>query len=103
MPPRCAEKYIKQLETHLEEIGLGRIGVVSGRYYAMDRDKRWERVEKAYDAMTVGEGIHASSAADAVHAAYERDENDEFSGSLPSLTELCLFLMETRDNVQLQA
>ena len=89
VPPRCAEKYIKQLETHLEEIGLGRIGVVSGRYYAMDRDKRWERVEKAYDAMTVGEGIHASSAADAVHAAYERDENDEFvlptvvDGALP--------------------
>lgn len=78
VPPRCALQYIQQLEDHLKKIGIGTIGVVSGRYYAMDRDKRWERIEKAYDAMTLGEGFHAPSAKAAVEAAYERDENDEF-------------------------
>ena len=78
VPPRCAGEYIDRLKDHLEKIGLGTIGVVSGRYYAMDRDKRWERVQKAYDAMTMGEGIHAATGNDAVTAAYERDENDEF-------------------------
>jgi len=78
VPPRCAGEYIDQLQAHLDEIGIGKIGVVSGRYYAMDRDKRWERVEKAYDAMTFGEGLHAPTGAAAVEAAYERDENDEF-------------------------
>lgn len=89
VPPRCAVSYIDQLQVHLDEIGLGVIGVVSGRYYAMDRDKRWERVEKAYDAMTLGEGQQAPSGKVAVEAAYERDENDEFvlptvvDGALP--------------------
>lgn len=78
VPPRCAATYIDTLDSHLKELGIGTIGVVSGRYYAMDRDKRWERVEKAYDAMTLGEGIHAASGRAAVEAAYGRDENDEF-------------------------
>ncbi len=78
VPPRCAEEYINQLEAHMKETGLGRIATVSGRYYAMDRDKRWNRVEKAYDAMTCGEGKHASNGASAVSSAYGRDENDEF-------------------------
>ncbi len=78
VPPRCAVKYIDQLQAHLDEIGIGRISVVSGRYYAMDRDKRWDRVQLAYDAMTLGEGQHAADGASAVTAAYERDENDEF-------------------------
>lgn len=78
VPPRCAEKYIQQLESHMEAVGVGKISVVSGRYYAMDRDKRWERVVLAYDAMTLGEGLHASTAAEAVTSAYTRDENDEF-------------------------
>ena len=56
----------------------GRIATVSGRYYAMDRDKRWDRVQKAYDAITSGAGEFASSALQAVRNAYERDENDEF-------------------------
>jgi len=85
VPPRCAVQYIDQLTAHLEELGIGTIGVVSGRYYAMDRDKRWERVEKAYDAMTLGEGLHAASGQEAVAAAYERDENDEFV--LPTVVE----------------
>ncbi len=78
VPPRCAVTYIEKLNAHLNEIGLGTIGVVSGRYYAMDRDKRWERVEKAYDAMTLMEGMHAATGKEAVEAAYEREENDEF-------------------------
>lgn len=78
VPPRCAVKYIDTLTDHLDELGIGTVGIVSGRYYAMDRDKRWERVEKAYDAMTTGEGLHAATAREAVTAAYERDENDEF-------------------------
>ncbi len=89
VPPRCAQKYIDMLTDYFEKTGIGTIGVVSGRYYAMDRDKRWDRVEKAYDAMTVGEGMHAASGREAVNAAYERDENDEFvlptvvDGALP--------------------
>ena len=78
VPPRCACEFIEKLEEHLKKVGLGRIGVVSGRYYAMDRDKRWERIELAYDALTLGEGIKAATAKEAVEAAYARDENDEF-------------------------
>lgn len=78
VPPRCAAAYIRQLKEHMDQVGLGKISVVCGRYYAMDRDKRWERVVLAYDAMTLGEGIKASAAEEAVSLAYERDENDEF-------------------------
>ena len=89
VPPRCAQKYIDILTGHFEKAGIGTLGVISGRYYAMDRDKRWDRVEKAYDAMTIGEGMHAASGKEAIDAAYERDENDEFvlptviDGALP--------------------
>ena len=85
VPPRCAGEYIEKLQAHIDELGVGRIGVVSGRYYAMDRDKRWERVEKAYDAMTLGADavngsdiMRAATGAEAVANAYDRDENDEF-------------------------
>ncbi len=85
VPPRCAGEYIEKLQAHLDELSIGKIGVVSGRYYAMDRDKRWERVEKAYDAMTLGayavngtDIMESSSGAEAVTNAYSRDENDEF-------------------------
>ena len=78
VPPRCALTYIDQLEEKMKELGVGKIATVSGRYYAMDRDKRFERVVKAYDAMTLGDGIEVKSGQDAVNKAYERDENDEF-------------------------
>lgn len=78
VPPRCAGTYISQLTKHIQEKNTGAIGVISGRYYAMDRDKRWDRVEKAYDAMTLGTGQHAADGASAIAAAYDRDENDEF-------------------------
>ncbi|NLD19943.1 MAG: 2,3-bisphosphoglycerate-independent phosphoglycerate mutase [Clostridiales bacterium] len=89
VPPRCALTYVDRLEEHMKKTGLGTIGIISGRYYAMDRDKRWERLVKAYDAMTIGEGFHAPNASAAVEAAYDRDENDEFvlptvvDGALP--------------------
>lgn len=78
VPPRCAEKYIESLQIRMSQIGLGRIATISGRYYAMDRDKRWDRVEKAYDAMTLGTGFDSATGCAAVDAAYSRDENDEF-------------------------
>ncbi len=77
-PPSSALGYIEQLEQHLGKIGLGSIATVSGRYYAMDRDKRWERVQKAYEAMVLGEGIRKGSAAEAVKGSYEHRRTDEF-------------------------
>jgi len=77
-PPSSALVYIEQLEKHLAAIGIGRIATVSGRYYAMDRDKRWERVQKAYEAMAMGEGIRKFSAMDAVKDSYEHKRTDEF-------------------------
>jgi 2,3-bisphosphoglycerate-independent phosphoglycerate mutase len=77
VPPKSALAYIEDAEKKMKEPG-GEVATISGRYYAMDRDNRWERVEKAYDAMTKGEGIEAQSAAIAVKKAYERGENDEF-------------------------
>ncbi|PWM68978.1 MAG: 2,3-bisphosphoglycerate-independent phosphoglycerate mutase [Eubacteriales Family XIII. Incertae Sedis bacterium] len=78
VPPCCAEKYISELSSYMNEIGLGQIATVSGRYYAMDRDKRWERVSLAYDAITRCIGEYAATALDAVSNAYLRGENDEF-------------------------
>ncbi|MGB9840005.1 2,3-bisphosphoglycerate-independent phosphoglycerate mutase [Thermovenabulum sp.] len=78
VPPACAGIYIEQLEEKMRELGTGKIATISGRYYAMDRDKRWDRTQKAYDAMVLGEGIYAGSAKDALEMAYERGETDEF-------------------------
>lgn len=78
VPPRSALTYIGSLEEYMEAAGLGRIATISGRYYTMDRDKRWDRVQKGYDAMVRGVGQQAATAAQAVQAAYDREENDEF-------------------------
>jgi 2,3-bisphosphoglycerate-independent phosphoglycerate mutase len=78
VPPRCGETYIHSLENKMHTLGLGEIATISGRYYAMDRDKRWDRVEKAYDCMTLGLGSHAATGCSAIDAAYSREENDEF-------------------------
>lgn len=77
-PPKSAMQYISDLQDKINEIGVGRIATVSGRYYAMDRDKRWERVKLAYDALVLGKGLVASDPLDAVVSAYNRDEMDEF-------------------------
>jgi 2,3-bisphosphoglycerate-independent phosphoglycerate mutase len=77
-PPRSAETPIKRAQDKLDTLGVGRFASICGRYYAMDRDKRWDRVEAAYDLLTSGVGFHADTAADGLTAAYARDENDEF-------------------------
>lgn len=78
VPPRCAERYIEEIEKTMKELDCGRIATVSGRYYAMDRDNRWERVRKAYDAIACGKGVSAKTASQAVLQSYEKDESDEF-------------------------
>ncbi|MGO8684931.1 MAG: 2,3-bisphosphoglycerate-independent phosphoglycerate mutase [Thermoleophilia bacterium] len=76
--PRSARGFLAEIQQYMDEIGLGRFGTVCGRYYAMDRDNRWDRVEKAYRALVGGDGLVAASADEAVVAAYGRGENDEF-------------------------
>lgn len=77
-PPASGEGYIIELEEKMKELGVGKIASVMGRFYAMDRDKRWERVELAYKALALGEGLTAETAVDAVENAYQREEFDEF-------------------------
>jgi 2,3-bisphosphoglycerate-independent phosphoglycerate mutase len=78
-PPRSAQTYLDRIQNYLDAHGNpGRFTSICGRYYAMDRDKRWERVEKAYVMLTGGEAHHAATASEALAAAYARDENDEF-------------------------
>jgi 2,3-bisphosphoglycerate-independent phosphoglycerate mutase len=78
--PDSGAGYVEEAEGWLRDSGRGRVATVSGRYYAMDRDKRWDRTKLAYDALVHGRGDapDAESGADAVRAAYERDETDEF-------------------------
>ena len=78
VPPSSAADYIKECMDKLEEIGVGKIATVMGRYYAMDRDNRWERVEKAYAAMVYGEGETAACPVCAVKNSYENGVTDEF-------------------------
>ena len=78
VPPQSAMEYLKPLEEKLSQAGIGQIATISGRYWAMDRDKRWERTEKAFLAMTQGVGETAANAADAIEKAYARGEKDEF-------------------------
>jgi len=77
-PPASGENFIAELEDKIKEIGVGKIATIMGRYYAMDRDKRWDRVELAYNALVKGEGLTAHSAIDAIESAYQREEFDEF-------------------------
>ena len=78
VPPANAGEYIMALEEKLRDLGVGEIATVSGRYYTMDRDKRWDRVEKGYKAMTAGEGVMANMAMEALQKAYDRKVTDEF-------------------------
>jgi len=78
VPPANAAEYLESLEKKIEEIGLGQIATVAGRYYTMDRDQRWERVEKGYQAMVAGEGIKDCHAMEVLEKAYEMKVTDEF-------------------------
>ncbi len=77
-PPQSAVGFLETVEAKLKEAGLPPIASVTGRYYAMDRDNRWERVEKAYNMLVLGEGNKAENAIDAVKASYAKGVNDEF-------------------------
>ncbi len=77
-PPKSGIDYLRQLEGHLRQVGVGQIATIMGRYYAMDRDNRWERVEKAYLAMICGKGRVGRDACSALESAYELGETDEF-------------------------
>lgn len=76
--PKGGVGYVKDLEAHMEKIQVGKIASIIGRYYAMDRDKRWPRIKKAYDLLIKGEGKPFSSAEEAVLDSYEEDKTDEF-------------------------
>ena len=78
VPPSSGKDYVKQLMDKLQEIGVGKIATVMGRYYAMDRDNRWERVEKAYAAMVYGEGEQADCPLCAMQNSYDKEVTDEF-------------------------
>ncbi len=77
-PPASGKGYIQELVDKMAEIGVGKIATISGRYYAMDRDNRWDREEKAYLALTKGEGNQASDPVEAMQASYDNDVTDEF-------------------------
>ena len=78
-PPKCAEVYLSQLDSKLEELKVGRVASISGRYYGMDRDRRWPRVEPAYDMITLGLApFRAATAHEGLEMAYARGETDEF-------------------------
>ena len=77
-PPKSGINYLAELEDKMKEIGVGKIAMISGRYYAMDRDNNYDRVKVAYDALTKGEGITAASSAEAIQSSYDREETDEF-------------------------
>ncbi len=78
VPPSSGKDYVAQLLKKMEEIGVGKVATVMGRYYAMDRDNRWERVEKAYAAMVYGEGEHADCPLCAMQNSYDKEVTDEF-------------------------
>ena len=77
-PPRSAAGYLRTLQEAVDRLGVGRIATVIGRYYAMDRDNRWERVRRAYELFTEAKGYRAGTAEEAIQAAYGRGETDEF-------------------------
>ena len=78
VPPDSGLGFIEQLEAKIKDIGIGEIATVMGRYYSMDRDNRFERVQKAYTAMVNGEGLHAATAVQAMQQSYDKGEMDEF-------------------------
>ena len=82
--PHSGKGFLADLQAKLDELGIGKIASVSGRYYAMDRDNNWDREEKAYAAFVYGEGNHAANAAEAIEASYAADKTDEFM--LPCVT-----------------
>ena len=78
VPPDSGKGFVEELEDKLKEIGVGEIATVMGRYYAMDRDQRWDRVQLAYEAMASGKGVETGSAVQAMQDSYDQEVYDEF-------------------------
>ena len=93
VPPSSGKSYVEQLQAKLAELGTGRIAPVMGRYSAMDRDKRWDRVQRAYDAIALGEGIFEEDPAAAVQKSYDSGVTDEFMEPV-----VCAKGAQVRDN-----
>jgi 2,3-bisphosphoglycerate-independent phosphoglycerate mutase len=77
-PPQTGADFVAQVQAHIAKIGLGKIATVSGRYYSMDRDKRWERTQRAFESMVLGNGVHATDPVAAIQASYAAGVTDEF-------------------------
>lgn len=77
-PPASGKSFVEALEAKMKELGVGKVASVAGRYYAMDRDNRWDRVERAYRALSKGEGNYAESATEGIQASYDAKVYDEF-------------------------
>ncbi len=86
-PPNSGKGYLAQIENKMSEIGTGQIATIMGRFYAMDRDSRWDRVQKAYDCMTLSKGNKAKSVEEAVEQSYQNKVTDEFIESVCILDE----------------
>ena len=93
VPPSSGKSYVEQLQAEIQKLGVGQIATVMGRYYAMDRDKRWDRVQKAYDAIVCGEGTFEADAAEAVQKSYDAGVTDEFVVPV-----VCVKNAQVRDN-----
>lgn len=78
VPPTSGKGFLEDLQNIIAEVGIGKIATIMGRYYIMDRDKRWERLQLGYDAMVLGKGEFAENPVDAIQVSYDRDETDEF-------------------------
>ncbi len=78
VPPSSGKSYVEKLQAKMQQLGVGQIATIMGRYYAMDRDKRWERLQKAYDAIVCGQAPFVADGADAVQASYDAGVTDEF-------------------------
>ncbi len=93
VPPTSGKRFVEQLQAKLQQLGVGQIATVMGRYYAMDRDKRWDRVQKAYDAIACGQAPYAPDPAQAVQDSYGQEVTDEFM-----LPVVCAKDAQLRDN-----
>ena len=78
VPPSSGKSYVEQLQAEIQKLGVGQIATVMGRYYAMDRDKRWERIEEAWQQLVNGKGTHSRDLAESVRASYAAGVTDEF-------------------------
>ena len=90
VPPSSGKSFVEQLQAKIDELGVGQIATVMGRFYAMDRDKRWDRVQRAYDAIALGSAPYCADAAAAVQASYDAGVTDEFMEPVVCAKDVCV-------------